>query len=357
MKIITTKRELKTALSFVAKAAKKHSTMESLTCILIETTEDKVELTATDLELTLQIELPAQIVEQGKTLIPAKKLIETVSKLPDGEVIIETSEFNVKITANKFKLNLFGYDPSDFPKMPEYGKGETILCDLTALKTKLSQVVYAVSQDETKDVLRGVLFNIRENSLFIVATDSYRLAKTSLEAIHKETLVVSAIVPKKACDEIAKLTGDAVKILIDINTISFVTTNATIVSLLISGNYIAYEKFIQENKFPTTVKINKHELINATDRAGLLNDTNVFKLTIGTDCVVFETKSESGNSLEEVSAVITGTNITLNLNNKFMLEGLKSAMSDEITWGFKGNEAPCYIIDDAFVYVLMPIRA
>ncbi|HQL41195.1 MAG TPA: DNA polymerase III subunit beta, partial [Candidatus Omnitrophota bacterium] len=224
------------------------SSLPILANILLETRKNSsIRLYATDLDIGISCEIPVQIMEEGAITIPAKKFSDIIKELPAGDIVISTKKNNhIEIEGDKFLFKLIGLPKEEFPKFPEFKNAEAISIDQSTLKEMLRMTSFAVSHEEARYVLNGVLLEIDGDIIRIVATDGRRLAKIERKtetAIKKE---IKIIIPLKAVQEITRNLKDdgAMSFLTGTNQLLFDINNVLIATRIIEGEFPNYHQVI-----------------------------------------------------------------------------------------------------------------
>src|SRR3989338_4126621 len=274
MEIIVHKGALVKALSSVGNvASQKANTLPILSNVLFETTkEEGLRLVGTDLEVGVSTTIPITITKHGSITIPAKKLSEIIRELPDGEVEISVKKNNaVNIKSDKAYFKIMGLSVDDYPKLPEFNLEDAVELDQAVLKEGLSLTAFAISYDETRYVLNGVLLSVKGNKLRLVATDGRRLAFVEKDFKNKKEKNFEIIIPSKAVQELIRILSweGEVKIIPTKNQVVFYLGDSFICSRIIEGNFPNYEQVIpKESKITTST--DREELLQAVKRTALL---------------------------------------------------------------------------------------
>ena len=273
MKIICNKSELQNGVNIVLKAVPVRTTLPILQCIFIDTTDGIIKMTANDMELGIETIVDGDVIDKGKVALDAKLFSEIVRKLPDSEVVIECDE-NSKtlIRCEKARFNIAGRSGDDFVMLPEIGREKCIHISQFSLKEVIRQTIFSTSDSESNHLMSGVLFEIDEDHLRVVALDGQRIAIRRInlkESYGKEKIIV----PGKTLGEISKiLDGDMEKdvaIYFESQHVLFAFDQTIVLSRLIEGEYFQIDRMIS-NDYNTKITINKKELQNCIERAALL---------------------------------------------------------------------------------------
>src|SRR6266699_5784351 len=217
LRITCSKDELVQALSVVSRAVSTRTSVQTLSGILLDAQGSELRVAATDMELSLRANVPAQIEGDGAIVLPGKTLVDIARLLPADEVAIEhkPAESVVHVTSGSASYTLNTYNPEDFPRLPELDAVQTFSVDRESLLETIGRVARAASRDESRPVLTGVLVQFAGDKLVMAATDSYRLAvkETTLGSPAPD---LEAIVPSRALQELSRVAGGADEIAIGV---------------------------------------------------------------------------------------------------------------------------------------------
>lgn len=328
MKIEIVNRDFNEAVNIVSKAVSTKSAIPVLEGILIKTNRDKIELVGYDLDIGIRTSIDARVVEEGEIVINARLLSDIVRNAPGEYVTIESDNMkNVTITSDNSEFKVIGVDAVEYPEIPVLQEEETLEIAQSTFKKMIRQTIFATAQVDTNPVMKGILFELSENLMKMVALDGYRLAMRS-EKIENNK-IFKFIVPAKTLQEISRILSDdeeeTVKILIGKRHIMFEIGKYTVISRLIEGEFINYEIAINKT-CNTTAVVDTSSLIDTVERVSLLiNDrisspvTCIFEdNTIKTYC-----NTTIGHASDEIFADITGNRFEVSFNNRFLLDALK----------------------------------
>jgi len=223
------------------------ATLPILSNILIETQKDKLRLTATDLNIGISCVIPVNILEPGAITLPAKRFAGIIRELSDEEIEINTKKNNIVIIETKnCQFKIIGLPPEEFPKLPEFKDKEVIKIEQALLKRMLNQTSFAVSLDEVKYILNGILFKISKDTITLVATDGKRLAVSKNKLTQPVTKDLSFIVPFKTLQELDRnlVAEGELALIIGTNQVLFDFKDVIIISRLIEGEFPDFQQVI-----------------------------------------------------------------------------------------------------------------
>ncbi|PIW59558.1 MAG: DNA polymerase III subunit beta, partial [Candidatus Omnitrophica bacterium CG12_big_fil_rev_8_21_14_0_65_50_5] len=305
MKINVSKDILLAGIQTVQNIVSSRVTLPILSNILIETTDQTVKLNATDLDIGISCEYPVNVLEKGSITIPAKRFSDVIRELPSGDITIHSRKNNqIDIEGTNYQFRLNGLPADEYPKFPEFDKKDQIDIEQKIFKTMLRLTSFAVSHEESRYVLNGVLMVVVDKTITLVATDGHRLAKIENILKHAPQKDFSVILPVKAVHEINRNLKDEgiVSIVVGRNQVLFNIDGILIATRVIEGEYPNYNQVIPppvEHK----INLNRQEFLSAIRRANLLATPDfqavkfeVFKKKL----VVSKTTPDVGESREEI---------------------------------------------------------
>jgi len=364
MEIQTQKTAFLKGLSLVGNVtSQKSNTLPILSNILLETMdEETLQLIGTDLEVGICTRIPTVVKKEGSITIPAKKLQEIVRELPEGEVSLTVAKNNaVSIRAGKAYFKIMGLSKEDYPKLPEWKSEDAIEIDQAIVKESLTLTSFAISNDETRYVLNGVLVSIKGNKIKFVATDGRRLAYSEKEFENKNKKDIKMIVPIKAIQELGKqLSWDGtLEIIPSQNQVIFNLGETYFVSRLIEGNFPNYEQVIPKHE-STSTSTNREEFLQAVRRTSLLTtpDSPAVKLDFVKGKVLISSHSPNlGEAKEEVPASVEGNDVAIGFNPYYLMDVLKNLDVENVSLSLSEPDKPGLIKGkEGYLYVIMPMQ-
>jgi DNA polymerase-3 subunit beta len=364
MKISCTQENLNKALNQVTRIVNPRASLPVLSNILIKTENSRIKISATDLEIGINIWIGSKIEKQGSITIPAKVISEFVANCNDKTITLETDKNNLKISSEKYKASISGIDSEEFPLIPQIKSKPIAILEVESLKRAISQVLPACSLDDSRPILSGVLWKFTD-IIKLVATDSYRLTEKKIQAdkIEKSDQIV---VPQKTMQEIERiisgLGSEKIEISIAENQARFtIGKNIEIVSRLIEGKYPDYEQIIPK-KFTIECLVEKNELLNGLKIASFFakESANNIKVDFNDKSInVSAEASQMGKIDSSIVSKNTGQKTIAAFNAQFFLDGLSAINSDTVEIRVSGELTPTIISDPKFkdyFYIIMPLR-
>lgn len=364
MKLSFTKSHLLQGVNISLKAVPTRTTLPILECILIDATANEIKFTTNNMELGIETKVEGEIIERGKIAIDAKIFSDIVRKLPDNEIVIETdSNFNTIITSEKAKFNIAAKSGEDFSYLPAVEKDKFITLSQFGLKEIVRQTIFSISDNESKKIMTGELFEINHNKLKVVSLDGHRISIRSIEVDGNEN-TIKAIIPGKSLIEISKILSseidDKVNMYFTSNHVLFEFDNTTIVSRLIEGEYFRIEQMISSD-YETKVTVNKKEFLECIDRATLLikeGDKKPIIINIMDGSMELKVNSPLGSMNEDVDINKEGKDIMIGFNPKFLIDALRVIDEEEISIYLVNSKAPAFIRDEDgnYIYLILPVN-
>lgn len=364
MKIICSKSELLQGVNTVLKAVPAKTTMPILECILVDTTDGQIKLTANDMELGIETKIKGDILDKGKIALEAKLFSEIVRKLPDSEVTIQTDEnFRALIKCEKAKFNIAGKSGDDFSYLPEIEKNQMVVLSQFSLKEIIRQTIFSIADNENNRLMTGELFEINGNEMKVVSLDGHRISIRKIE-LKEDYNHIKVVVPGKTLNEVSKiLTGgieDYVHMFFTGRHIVFEFDDTVVVSRLIEGEYFRIEQMLSSD-YETKISINKKELQSCIERASLLvkeGDKKPIIMNILDDSMELKINSFIGSMNEDIDIIKTGKDLMIGFNPKFILDALRVIDDENIDIYMINPKAPCFIRDEAqkYIYLILPVN-
>jgi len=363
MKIKVGKGDIFKALQIAQSAINPRAGLPILSNLLIEAKNDKIKIVGTDLDIGIISFSKADVETAGSITLPAKKFYDIIRELPEEIITITAKKNNiVTIECGTTIFKIMGLPKEEYPKLPEFPDARYISIPQKALKNMLCMTAFAISRDETRYILNGVLFLIKEDSMSLVATDGRRLSLIKKELKVPKGLATKFIVPTKTVIELAKTLEDTdaeAKITYTQNQVLFNLGEAIIISRLIEGEYPNYEQVIPKDA-KDRLTIDREKLLMATKRASLLTtqDSLAVRLDINKDrIVVSKSTPDVGESKEELQAQYSGSNLSIGFNPAYLIDVLKNINIETIAIELFGPDKPGVIrLGDEYTYVLLPMQ-
>ena len=363
MKFSCLRTDLQSAISNVSRAVSSKSTIPALEGVLVKAYGDKLNISGYNLEIGITTDIEATIADEGEIVISAKLFLDIVRNLPQEILTIETDDrLIIYISCGDADYKITGMSSIEYPDLPTFEQTDEITLNSKTLREMIRQTVYATSENMAKPIYTGSLFEIEESVLTIVAIDGYRMA-VRREPVESKS-ETSFIVPGKTQLEILKLLSDdeePVDIMIGQRHITFRVKNYRVISRLIEGIFIDYKTTIPQT-VKTEVVINTRCLINSVERMSLMNNDRIqspVRCKFFGDVIKFSCASAVGSANDTIRIPVVGEPVEIGFNNRYMLEALKNADTDEVRVVLNGSISPIIIKPvqgDSFLFIVVPMR-
>ena len=363
MKLSVTTSELVEGLRRVLNVVSSHSTMPVLSNVLLRAEGDALLLSTTDLQVSITTRVAAEVEEEGKTTLRARKFSQVVSAFTGEKVTLNTDENLVTaITCGKANFRLSGLDANEFPLEGEVDEQRRLTFAKEELGKTLSKIAYAVSTDQTRYVLNGILLSVHEGDFTAVATDGRRLALVERPFEEGEARADGEVIlPIKVVNELGRLlTGEGeVTVRISDAQASFATEQTTITSKLIEGSYPNYRQVIPSS-FESSVALPRERFEEVLKRVAVVADdeATAIKFVLSENQLLLSALSaEVGEAEEPLEIDYQGDEVTFSFNPDYLIDPLRNLECDEITLRFNDEFKPIVIVgDEGFLCVIMPMR-
>lgn len=362
MRLTIEKNQLLQSLAAVAKGMSSRSTMPILSGVLLIAEGGELTLRTTDLETSVQNTVAALIEEEGETVVPGRLLNEIVKSLPESSVALGLVDSTLTISCAESSFHINTLDPLDFPAFPTVDVSRQVRIDAKDLQRMTKKASKAVSRDESRPVLMGILMRISEGRLTFVATDSYRLAV--VERSVDSSSDFELIVPGQVLEEVSRISAgeELVTIAESENQIMFTTGQTVFISRKIEGNYPNFEVLIPKEKSLSAV-LRTAETLAAIRRVAIASQANgPVKLTFDPDAQTLTVSSKTmdvASGSETLEAQIEGEYLEIGFNHQYIVDGLSVIDAEEVLFenlgAMKSGVLRTGGVDD-FLYLTMPLR-
>jgi DNA polymerase-3 subunit beta len=370
MEFLIEKGEFTKGLFRSQSVVEKKGTMPILLNVLIETKDNGISITATDLEIGIKGQYKGEVQKPGNITLSAKKLYEVVKELPEKDVSFRMKENQwVEVKSGKSVFNIMGVSAETFPSFPAYEEEEFMAMEASVLREMIDKTIFAVSTDESRYNLTGVFFTKHkeeeDQKMRMVATDGYRLSlidrtmKTEIPGLEKGILL-----PKKGLAELSRLLeeeGDQVWIKLKNNNLIIKKENVVLIMRLLDAEFPDYNQVIP-TQTKRHIRMKRGHLLESLKRVSILSSekTKGVKFHFGENLLELSSYNpDFGEAKEEVSVEYKGEELTVGFNYRFVLEVLNILKSEEIIMEFEDGVSPAVIRpanDEKHTCVVMPMR-
>ncbi len=350
-------------LQMVQSIVEPRQTLPILANILLETNGEYVQLTATDLQVGARVSVPARVIGKGSVTLSARKLLEIVKELSAADLFITLQENAwVGLRCGGVAYKLVGLPAEDFPQVEPAVHSDWISLDGKLLREMLAQTSFAISHDEGRYALNGVLFSVSGGELRLVATDGHRLALAS-RSLPGVNWSGTGIIPRKAVQEVARVlsVGEEVQVALGENQFVLRMPNFLLTARLIEGQFPHYEQVVPKGH-PRQVVASRTALTAALRRVSVLSEerTKPVKLFLSPGALKLSAHTpELGEAEEGLQVEYAGDEVTIGFNSRYLLDALNPIEADQIVLELKDSTSPGVlksIENEGYLCVIMPMR-
>ena len=366
MKFTCEKQLLLEAVTTATRCAAAKSPIPALEGLLIEAGQD-VRITGYDLKKGIYTSFPADVSDPGTVVLSARLFGEIVRSLPEGIVTVDLNDgLKASITCGAADFSILGTNAAEYPELPAVDRQNTVSVPQNILSKMIRQTIFAVSDNESRPVYTGALFEIEGDTLTIVAVDGYRLALRREKVETGSMEDCSFIVPGSALGDAEKLCADTeetVDITVGSKHISFSVGSTVLVSRRLEGEFLNYKKSIP-TAFGILAEAERELLAQAVGRVSLMIDEKTkqpLRIKIGDDMIDISCQTGRGRAVDQCPVhIIRGNDILIGFNNRYLLDALRAAPGDVVHIGLNTASSPCVILpsddSDGFAYMILPVR-
>ncbi len=362
MKVTLSQKNLKQALSITEKIVSKNSSLPILNNVLIKTENGRVKISATNLEVGVNCSIGAKIEEQGEIAVPVRIFSDFINNIHEEKVGLQAKNNTLFISSEKYKTQILGFDPKDFPIIPKIKTEPFSTIAAKVLKNSLASVIDSVSLSETRPELAGVYIQFTDKNICFASTDSFRLSERIIDLKNKNT--ISLIIPRNTILELIRICGEVegdINLRFSDNQISFSNEDVDFVSRVIDGNYPPYKNVIPE-KYISRAILSKDELEKKARLAGLFS-SHISDIKVMCDkksTQIMSRNSDKGEISIELESELSNEPFDVSLNYHYLLDGLKIIPTDKVALEFTGKGGPLIIRPEGqskdLTYLIMPLR-
>lgn len=367
MQIICDGLDLSDAVLKVSKAIAVKTTNPILEGIKLVAEDNQLTLFATDLELSIEKKIRAEVKEEGTCVVPGKFFSEFVKKLTNEKIELTLNEKNslkIKYIDSEGFIQCFIDD--EFPSINMLNSNEYFGITKNDFKKLINKAIFSVAVDDSRPILKGCLLEIGQDIIKSVTSDGYRLSLVR-EVLTFSNVETSCIVPDKSLREIAKLlddTDETINVYVQKNFLMVDLGDTKIITRLLEGEFLNYSQIIASSTQDTVITINKAQLEDSLERASLLSkigQNNLVKFDISEDTMYLTSNSEIGNIKEKINLVLNGKDLVIAFNARYFLEAFRTIDNEFVKINFSSPTNPCTITPldgekEEFLYLILPVR-
>lgn len=353
-------------VGLVSRAVASRSTLPIIGNILLAANNGRLQLAATNLEMSLTCWIGATVEAEGAITVPARTLSDLAPTLPGETVTLSRSQSTLRLTCGRFKANLKGIPADEFPKLPTLNQDTAIQFQASELRAAIRQVAFGVSTDQARPALTGVLLEMRDQQATLAAADGFRLAVRTISLSTPVVSPMSAIIPVRALDELARVLDSDEPVfmsLLEHGPIVFRNGGLELTAQLIEATYPDYRRIIPTNH-TTRVVLTTSEFRKACKTADIFarESAHTLRLKIEPDgrVIVSAVAAETGDNLAELDAMVEGTeSIEIAFNARYLLDALEAIDTQQVALEVTMPTSPATLKPvgrDDQLYVVMPMQ-
>ena len=364
MKVICEGLDLSDAVLKVIKATAVRTTNPILEGIRLYAAEDTLKLSATDLEISIEKTIPADVKIAGEVVVPGKFFADFVKKLSNEQIELSSTEqgtLKIKYTDSEGYLQLLS--SAEFPIIKAFEESDSFVISKFDFRDAIEKTIFAVAVDDARPILKGCKFEIKDDELTVAALDGFRIAEVKHKLISK-TKDMSFVVPARSLSEMSKMIDgedEELKVLVSDNYVMATIGSTNIMSRKLEGEFINYKSALVSNA-TTEIVINKKQLEYGLERASLLarfNTNNLVKFDIKDKLLVMTSSSDIGNVTEKITISLDGKDLVIAFNARYISDCLRNIEEEYIKMSFASSIYPCVISspdNDSYLFVVFPVR-
>jgi DNA polymerase-3 subunit beta len=342
MKLSVTRDSLHSGMGAVSATIPTKTTLPVLSNILLVAKDGKLTLSGTDLDISVTVSIDAEVEKEGSVTVPAKKFAEIARELPTAPVHIHADGVEIRIECGKSRFKLFGLPPEEFPSFPEVDSGDSWSMQASDLHELISKTSFAVSSEESRPILNGVLWQLRDGTASMVATNGHRLARLTVPLEGGGAPEMDLIVPPKALQQVARLFEKEGEVAVSRsqNHLAFRTAARSVYTRLIEGPYPNYQQVIPTDNDKKAIA-SRDGLAAAIRRMAVVasDQTHRVRMSFSEGSLSFRVQTpDLGEAEEEMAVDYGGESLEIGFNANYLLEVLRYMPGDDVLVEFKAPE-------------------
>lgn len=365
MRFTCEKSTLVSAITVASRAVAAKSSIQAIEGIYCQA-NTALQFTGFNLETAITVNADADIHETGICILPAKLFSDIIRRLPEGPVtvIVDDDTYKVSIKAGYSNFNISATDAEDYPALPDVENRNGITMPQNKLREMISGTIFAVSENQSRPIHTGCLFEANEDTISVVAVDGYRLARRTYHTGVPMDRNLHFVVPAAALKEVEKILGEDNDVTMHLGNkhILFEMGRATLICRLLEGDFLDWRKVIPTD-CPVKVVANVDELTATIDRVGLIVTEKLkspVRCTFGSNEAIFRTMTAIGAAEDRCSIAGNGNEMEIGFNCHYLTDALKAVPSEEVCLELKNGLSPIVFTpvrpEDDFAYMVLPVR-
>jgi DNA polymerase III subunit beta len=367
MRATVSKKDFANAISIAREAISEKSPLPILSHFLIKAQTGSLKISATDLEIGVEITIDARVIEEGSFSTPAKTLSDYIGNLPDGDLHLEKEHETLEIKAEHSRFTLMTLPPDEFPLIPRFEQSPDFSIAQKTLKEMIRNVIFAAaSKEETRAVLTGVLVTLKQDTLEFITTDGRRLARMKETVKRLTQKDMRFAVPSRTFHEMARALKDPeeeVMVALKGGQVLFDMKDLYIISRVLEGKFPEFEQVIPEYT-DKRITVERQKFLLAMKRALIMaqdkENPRLVRLAAKKDRIILRANTpDLGSAYEEIPAIFEGEEVEIAYNGQYFLDVLSNLQEDIVTFDLTSSESPGIIRPkgrENYVYVVMPVR-
>ena len=365
MQLICDGLDLSDAVLKVSKAIATKTTNPVLEGVRLVAEENELTLSATDLELSIEKKIHADIKEEGEIVVPGKFFSDFVKKLTNEKIELSLNEKNqLVIKYIDSEGSIACYNADEYPGFKKIDTSSYFGITKQNLKNLINKSIFSVAVDDSRPILKGCLFEIKSETISSVSSDGYRLSLVK-QPLSFSNVEASVIIPDKSLREISKLLDDSdeiVNVYVQKNYIMVDIGDTKVITRLLEGEFLNYQQIVSSSSPETVITVNKSQLEDALERASLLSkigQNNLVKFDISERNLYLTSNSEIGNVKEKINISLEGKDLVIAFNARYFMEAFRVNEDEFVKISFTSPTTPCVItaVDrEEFLYLILPVR-
>ncbi|HLJ45011.1 MAG TPA: DNA polymerase III subunit beta [Bryobacteraceae bacterium] len=367
MEFTVSRADLVRELSLSQGVVEKKTTIPILSNVLVEAHGERIHLTATDLELGIRCSCPARVKKPGAGTIPAKKLLDYVRLLPDGDLDVKLQENQwASLVSGRSRTRIAGMSRESFPELPEMPE-KLAEIPISVLASMISKTIFSISAEESRFTLNGAMLILKPTALTMVATDGHRMAM--IETPMELPASYRALLPRKAMGELLKLAGDSeadarLEFSGDDNHLFFRLGDRLLLSRKLTGNFPDFERVLPK-EHTNTVVLNRDEVRGSIERVAQFADERSRAIRLRVlpgEVKIHSSLSETGESEETIPSDYSGNSVEIGFNAQYLLDFLRAVQEQQVAFHFRDPQSAGELQPSggdgnySYRYVVMPMR-
>lgn len=366
MYLTTTRDNLAAAVGLVQRVIPPRSPLPVLSGILLKAADDRLTLTGSDLELAISMWIPAEVTTPGELLLPARYVADIVRRLPEGPVQIEAAAdgCGAVLRYGNAQARLSGFPPQDYPQLPQVIPQVKFSLPVETCRDLVRQVIYAAGQDELRPIFTGVLLEIVEGELYLVATDTHRLALKRYRLPDNELQLTNIVIPAKAVNELYRSLGvleGEVTVRVAENYVGFTSGPLRLITRLIDGRYPDYRQVIPKSYLTRLTALDGLAFLRTIERAAVFaqEEVPVVLCEIEGDTMRVSAQSQVGSLEETLPVCSEGEPVAVAFNAGYLMEALRASSTQEVDLELNGPLGPAVLRPagaDDYLALVLPVR-